>query len=106
MLNFLTCISTTLSKQAEKALARLCVCAWADPEGGGGAGVSPPPLTREKSQNIVFPNNTRPDPLKKYKVTKPAFNVPTAKRHLNGVSLAGRCWPAYGGIWIVSLLIN
>ena len=30
----------------------------------------------------------------------------TAKCHLNGVSLAGRCWPAYGGIWVVSPLIN
>ena len=66
MLNFLTCISTTFSKQAVKALARLCVCAWADSEGdmgsgprlcvcgwadseGGGTwGLDPPP---EKSQN-------------------------------------------------------
>ena len=37
MLNFLTCISTTSSKQAVKALARLCVCAWADSEGGMGS---------------------------------------------------------------------
>ena len=38
MLNFLTCISTTctFSKQAVKALARLCVCAGADSEGGHG----------------------------------------------------------------------
>ena len=38
MLNFLTCISTTFSKQAVKALARLCVCAWADSEGDMGSG--------------------------------------------------------------------
>ena len=25
-----------------------------------------------------------------------------AKRHLNGVLLAGRCWPAFGGIKIAS----
>ena len=69
MLNFLTCISTTFSKQAVKALARLCVCAWADAEGGhgvwiqtvrmrmggfrgggGGMGSGPPPPP-EKSQN-------------------------------------------------------
>ena len=62
MLNFLTCISATLSKQAVKALARLCVYAWADPEGGGALG--PPP--HEKSC---------PDPLKNHKVTKSAFNV-------------------------------
>ena len=30
----------------------------------------------------------------------------TAKRHLNGVSLAGRYWPTYGGIWIVSPFIH
>ena len=41
MLTFLTCISTTFSKQAVKALARLCVCAWADSEGGGGMGSGP-----------------------------------------------------------------
>ena len=63
MLNFLTCISTTLSKQAVKALARLCVYAWADPEGKG-SGSAPPP--HEKSC---------PDPLKNHKVTKSAFNV-------------------------------
>ena len=65
MLNFLTCISTTFSKQALKALARMCVCAWADSKGGhgvwtqtvrmrkggfrGGDMGSGPPL--EKSQN-------------------------------------------------------
>ena len=36
MLDFLTCISSTFRKQAVKALARLCVCAWADSEGGHG----------------------------------------------------------------------
>ena len=28
----------------------------------------------------------------------------TAKRHLNGVSLAGRCWPAYGHSWYLDRL--
>ena len=31
---------------------------------------------------------------------------PPEKRHLNGVSLAGRWWPAYSGILILSPLIN
>ena len=31
---------------------------------------------------------------------------PPVKRHLNGVSLAGRLWSAYNGIWILSPLIN
>ena len=26
---------------------------------------------------------------------------PPAKSHLNGVSLAGRLWPIYSGIWIL-----
>ena len=30
-----------LSKQAVKALARPCVCPWADPEGGGIGGPEP-----------------------------------------------------------------
>ena len=72
MLNFLTCISTTFSKQAVKALARLCVCAWADSEGGhgvwtqtvrmrmGGFGggtwvLDPPPLKNHKT--IGFSSN-------------------------------------------------
>ena len=90
MLNFLTCISTTFSKQAVKALARLCVCAWADSEGGGGHGVwtqtvrmggfrggtwglDPPPLKNHKT--IEFFSNTGMDLLKNHKVTKAALNV-------------------------------
>ena len=56
----------------------------ADPEGGGGGRGSGPPLKNHK--NIVNLSNTGPDSLKNNKATKPA----TAKRHLNGVSLAGR----------------
>ena len=72
VLNFLTCISATfmISKQAVKALATLCVCAWADPEG---AGAQTPPL---KNHNTIgFPSTTGPDPQKNHTVTKPAFNV-------------------------------
>ena len=35
--------------------------AYADPEGGGGAGVQTPPPP-EKSQNLGFFSNTSPDP--------------------------------------------
>ena len=35
-----------------------------------------------------------------------AITSTPANRHLNGVSLAGRWWPAYSGIWILPLLIN
>ena len=66
----------------------------------GGRGRGPyPPLKNHK--NIGFLSNTGPDPLKNHKAIKPALNVEptshdsetpftTAKRHLNGVSLAGR----------------
>ena len=75
MLNFLTCISTTFSKQAVKALARQCVCAWVDQEGTGVQ--TPPPHTHTlKNHNTIgFPSNTSPDPQKNHKVTQPAFNV-------------------------------
>ena len=67
----------------------------------GGTWGSDPPLKNYK--NIGFLGDTGPDPLKKHKATKPAFKVgppaarqrnaiigTPAKRHLNGVSLAGR----------------
>ena len=70
MLKFLTCISTTFRKQAVKALARPCVCAWVDQEG---TGVQTLPL---KNHNTIgFPSNTGPDLQENHKVTKPAFNV-------------------------------
>ena len=35
-----------------------------------------------------------------------AISGTPAKRHLNGVSLAGQWWPAYSGVWILSPIIN
>ena len=84
-------------------LVRACVSPCTDPEvGTGGPDTAPP--TPEKSQNIGFLSNTGPDPLKNHKATKPAFQFwaligTPAKRHLNGVSLAGRWWPADSGIF-------
>ena len=46
---------------------------FADPEGGGGAGVRPPPPKNHK--NIGFLSNSSPDPLKNYEATDPAFNI-------------------------------
>ena len=86
----------------------------------GGCRGSGIPLKNHK--NIGFLSNTGPDPLKNHKATKPAFNVgpssachwnansilghhrPPVKRHLNGVSLASQCWPAFSAIWILSPL--
>ena len=70
---------------------------------------SPPPL--DNHNNIGFPSNTGPDPLKKsqgYQASIQCWAIigTPAKCHSNGVSLADQCWPAYGGIWILSPLIN
>ena len=58
----------------------------------GGQGVLTP---LENHKNIAFLSNIGPDPLKNHNATKAAFIFwaiigPPAKRHLNGVSLAGR----------------
>ena len=58
-------------------------CSRADPEGKGGRGSGPP----EKSQKLIgFHSNTGPDPLKKHKATKPAFNFgPSLARQSNAI---------------------
>ena len=75
--------------------------------GGGGRRIRTP---LENHKSIGFLSNTCPDPLKNHKAAKPAFIVGhhrlASETPLNGVSLAGRCWPANSGIWILSLLIN
>ena len=58
---------------------------------GGTGGPDPP----ENHKNVGFLSNTGPDPLKNHKALKSAFVVGAiigtpAKRHLNGVSLAGQ----------------
>ena len=64
---------------------------------------TPPPLLK-KFKNLGFPKqywSGSPEKSQSYKCTSPAFNVgPPSARH--GVSLAGRWWPAYCGIWILS----
>ena len=80
-----------------------------DPDGGRRSGTAPP----ENSQDIGFLSNTGPNPLNNHKKKKHASNTgpnplnnheekkhaiiqcwtiigTPAKRHLNGVSLAGR----------------
>ena len=66
---------------------------------------SGPPLKNHK--NIGFLCNTGPDPEKSqnYQARMQSWVIigTPAKRHLNGVSLAGRCWPTFSGIiWIPS----
>ena len=73
--------------------------------GDRGVRTPPPP---EKPQNIGFLGNTGPGPLKNHKAAKPAFNVGPSSARLrnNGVSLAGRLWPAFSAIWILFPLIK
>ena len=67
------------------SVSSLFVCA--NPEGG--QGVRTPP---ENNKNIGFLSNTGLDPLKNHKTSIQCWAIigPSAKRHLNGVSLAGR----------------
>ena len=60
--------------------------------GDRGSGLPPPPP--EKLQNIGFLNHTGPDPLKESQIYQSSIQCwaiigPPAKRHLNGISLAG-----------------
>ena len=67
-----------------------------------GQGSELPPL--ENYKNIGFLSNTCPDLEKSQsyhiRIQSWAITGTPAKRHLNGVSLAGRCWPAFSGIWL------
>ena len=57
----------------------LSFIAWADPEGDRESQPHPPPLKTYK--NIGFLCKTSPDPLKKHKATKAAFNVGPSSAH-------------------------
>ena len=62
-------------------------------KGGGDMGFRSPP---KKSQNIGFPSNTGPDPLKNHKATKPDSMLGL---HWQASEMPFK-WPAYSGIWI------
>ena len=70
----------------------------------GDRGEPPPPTKNRKI--IGFLSTTGPDHMINRKAIKPAFSVgPSSARH-NGVSLAGRDWPAYRDVWFLPPLIN
>ena len=50
---------------------------------------SRPPPPEKSQENVGFRNDAVPDPLKNHKDIKPAITGAPAKRHFNGVSLAG-----------------
>ena len=56
----------------------------------------PPSLENHKA--IAFLIKTGLDQMENYKATKPAFNVWSAKHHLNGVWLAGQLLLAFSDI--------
>ena len=70
--------------------------AYADPDEIRGQGV------RKITKNIGFLSITGLDPLKITKLPRQhsmlGHHWPPAKRHLNGVSLVGREWPAFSAI--------
>ena len=83
---------------------------WSDPEEGtGGTGPLPPPNT-EKSQkyrvSLQYWSDLQKSQSYQTSIQCWAIVGPPAKRHLNGVTLAGRGWPDYSGIWILSPIIN
>ena len=73
-----------------------------------GQGVWTPLLKNHK--NIGFLSNIGPDPIKITKLPSQhsilGHHGSPVKHHLNGVSLGGRLWPAYSGIWILPPLIS
>ena len=82
--------------------------------GGGGRGSGP---TLKNHKSIGCFSNTGPDPLKNHKSIgcfsntgpdplKIHNNGPSSAHQRNGFSLAGRWWPAFSCIWILSTFIE
>ena len=69
---------------------------------------SGPPLKNHKNKG--FSSNTGPDPLKKWQLPSQhsmlGRHLHASETPFNGVSLAGRWWPAYSGTWILPPLIK
>ena len=79
---------------------------------GGGQGVRTPTPSLKNPKYIGFLSNTSLYPLENHNATKPyiiqgwATINPPVKRHVNGITLAGRWWSAFSGTWILYPLIN
>ena len=78
---------------------------WFPGRRGWGQGVRTPPPP-EKSQkywvSLQYWSGS-PEKQQSYQSSIQCWDsiCPPAKRHFNGVSLAGRWWPMYSGIWIL-----
>ena len=77
--------------------------------GGGGAGDPDPPHEKSQIYRVSKQHwSGFPEKLQTYQASNQSWAIigPPAKRHFNGVSLAGQAWPAFSVIWIFSPLIN
>ena len=72
----------------------MCEAHARNKRGGGGGAWGQDPLQENHKA-------TRPTKLQRW-----AIIGPPTKRHLNGISLAGRLWPNFSGIWILCPLFN
>ena len=77
--------------------------------GDRGSRIPPPP---EKSQSYrvsliqYWSGSLEKSQSYQARIQRQAIICPPAKRHFNGVSLAGQLWPTFSGIWILFPLIN
>ena len=88
----------------------ICIYSCADPEGGGGSGPPPGKVQKYMVSLKLFLAILARTPLKSQSyqssIQCSVLIGPPAKRHLNGVSLAGHWWPVNSGIWILPRLIK
>ena len=98
-----------LDKQNFEQRKIIPIGSCADPEGGSGP-PSPPPLPWKITKIYGSLAILVRIPLKSqsYQSSIQCWAIigPPAKRHLNGVSMAGRCWHSKSGIWILPPLIK
>ena len=66
--------------------------------------LDPPPSEKSQKYRVFW----KPEKSQGYQASIQCWATigPQAKRHLNGVSLMGRSWPAFSGIWILSPHFN
>ena len=76
--------------------------------GGGTGGPDGPPLKSQKYRvSLQYWYGSPEKSQSKLARIQCSFIIGSpAKRHLNGISLEGRWWPAYSVIWIIPLLIK
>ena len=71
-------------------------------------GFDPSPWKITKIKGVLAILIRSPEKSQRYQASIQRWPIigPLAKRHLNGVSLAGRWWPIYSDIWIIYSLVS